>query len=252
MATNREGSFFINEEHCCHDLYEVSFKKEEKIVLPEEPEPEVDTTINMLVLKGIVMDMKTKRPLESKLELVNNEDGMLIEEINTNADQGKYLVMLPSGGDYAIAVSSPGYLFHSENFIIAAAEGFKQVEKDILLKRIEVGSSIVLKNIFFDFDKSTLREVSYTELNRLLELLVKSPNLKIEISGHTDNKGSRGYNKRLSLSRAKSVVNYLIDKGIDKNRLEFKGFGFDKPIASNDTDDGRQLNRRTEFTIIGK
>ena len=81
-------------------------------------------------------------------------------------------------------------------------------------------------NIFFDFDQSSLREESFTELERLYELLINNINLIIEISGHTDNKGSRSYNKRLSLNRAKSVVNYLIEKGIDKKRLNYKGFGF--------------------------
>ena len=107
-------------------------------------------------------------------------------------------------------------------------------------------------NIFFDFDQSSLREESFTELERLYELLINNINLIIEISGHTDNKGSRSYNKRLSLNRAKSVVNYLIEKGIDKKRLNYKGFGFDKPIADNKTEEGRQMNRRTEFKITGK
>ena len=110
----------------------------------------------------------------------------------------------------------------------------------------------MLKNIFFDFDQASLREESFTELNRLYELLINNTNLKIEVSGHTDNKGSKSYNKRLSLNRAKSVVQHLLDKGIDKKRMVSKGYGFDRPIATNETEEGRQLNRRTEFKIIGK
>ena len=252
LATNREGAFFINEEHCCHDLYEVSFKEKEVFIPPSEEAPKLDTSQNMLVLEGRVLDFKTKRPLVSKLELVNNINSIMIEAINTNATDGAYMLFLPSGGDYGIAVSSPGYLFHSENFKIEASEGFEKVKKDILLKRIELGSSIVLKNIFFDFDQASLREESFTELNRLYELLINNTNLKIEVSGHTDNKGSKSYNKRLSLNRAKSVVQYLLDKGIDKKRMVSKGYGFDRPIATNETEEGRQLNRRTEFKIIGK
>jgi outer membrane protein OmpA-like peptidoglycan-associated protein len=111
----------------------------------------------------------------------------------------------------------------------------------------------VLKNIFYDFDKSTLRQASMAELDRLTKLLEQNPKMRIEISSHTDNVGSAAYNEKLSASRALSVVNYLVEKkGINKDRLEFKGYGFTQPIAPNDTDQGRQLNRRTEFKILSK
>jgi len=116
---------------------------------------------------------------------------------------------------------------------------------------VKLGDKIILKNIFYDFDKSTLRPESIEELEKLLDFLNKRPTLRIEISGHTDNKGSARYNKKLSDERAKSVVTYLVNKGIDINRLEAKGYGFDEPIATNDTDEGRQMNRRTEFMVIG-
>ena len=118
------------------------------------------------------------------------------------------------------------------------------------MKKIEVGSSIILKNIFFDFDKASLKPESKTELERLISLLNELPNLRIEISGHTDNIGSAQYNKSLSERRAKAVVDYLIENGINSSRLTFKGSGFDNPIAPNDTEEGRQQNRRTEFKII--
>ena len=128
---------------------------------------------------------------------------------------------------------------------------YKYVDPDILMKKIEVGKSIVLRNIFFDTGKSTLRSESYAELGILYQLLSDNPKMRIEISGHTDNKGSAALNKKLSESRAKSVVDYLISKGIDASRLEYKGYGFDMPIAPNDTEAGRQQNRRTEFKVIG-
>ncbi|MCX6296550.1 MAG: OmpA family protein [Bacteroidetes bacterium] len=121
------------------------------------------------------------------------------------------------------------------------------------MKNIAVGSKIILKNIFFDFDKATLRPESTNELERLTNLLkVDAPTLKIEISGHTDSKGADDYNKKLSNSRAKAVVDYLISKGISADRLTSVGFGEEQPIATNDTDEGRQLNRRTEFKILSK
>jgi outer membrane protein OmpA-like peptidoglycan-associated protein len=162
------------------------------------------------------------------------------------------LVSLPSGKNYGINVNNENYLFHSENFDIKKTAGYQEVYKEVHLKNISVGSSIVLKNIFFDFDKSTLRTVSFPELARLISLLEKVPSMKIEISGHTDSRGSEEYNQKLSESRAKTVVTYLIGKGISKSRLTYKGYGESKPIAKNDTDAGRQENRRTEFKIISK
>jgi hypothetical protein len=114
-----------------------------------------------------------------------------------------------------------------------------------------MGDRFVLRNVYFDFDKSTLRPESKTELDRLVALLNALPDISIELSGHTDNRGSDSYNKKLSEDRALAVVNYLVDAGIKRDRLTYKGYGFDQPIASNETDAGRQLNRRTEFRIIG-
>jgi len=109
-----------------------------------------------------------------------------------------------------------------------------------------------LKNIFFDFDKTTLRPTSTAELDRLTKMLNDIPTLKIEISGHTDNIGSDQYNENLSEGRAKAVVDYLIDKGIDRERLTFAGYGESQPIETNDTEEGRQMNRRTEFEVLSK
>ena len=124
--------------------------------------------------------------------------------------------------------------------------------KDIALKNIAVGSKIILRNIFFDFDKSTLRPESKTELDRLIALLNDIPTMKIEISGHTDSKGSDEYNIKLSQSRAQAVVDYLINAGIGTGRLKAAGYGETKPMDTNETDEGRQNNRRTEFEILSK
>ena len=121
------------------------------------------------------------------------------------------------------------------------------------LSLLEVGKKIVLRNIFYDFDKATLRTQSIAEIDRLAKLLEVNSKMRIEISSHTDNVGSAAYNEKLSTNRALSVVNYLVEKkGISKGRLEFQGYGFREPIAPNDSDQGRQLNRRTEFKILSK
>jgi outer membrane protein OmpA-like peptidoglycan-associated protein/tetratricopeptide (TPR) repeat protein len=204
------------------------------------------------ILKGIVMDNITLEPLGAVIDITDNERNEIIASFESNSVTGKYLISLPSGKNYGIAVKSPNYLFHSENIIIPPTTSYREVEKNIKLKKLEVGSTIVLKNIFFDFDKSTLRPESIPELERLLKFLNDFPTVKIEISGHTDNKGSAAYNKTLSENRAKSVVDWLIGKGINQNRMTYKGLGFDQPIATNDTEEGRQMNRRTEFKIISK
>ena len=160
------------------------------------------------------------------------------------------LVSLPAGKNYGIAVKKEGYLFHSENFDIPGTAAFQTVEKDVELKGLKVGSKIVLKNIFFDLDKATLRPESTAELNRLIKLMADVPTLKIELSGHTDSQGSDTYNQTLSEKRAKAVVDYLTNAGVSASRLVSAGYGETQPISTNETKEGRQLNRRTEFKVL--
>lgn len=210
------------------------------------------STSKMTLLKGVITDSVTHQPLQASIELVDNVKNQVIADFTSNSKTGKYLVSLPAGINYGIAVKAKDYLFYSANFNIADTANYEVVEKNIALQPLNIGSRIVLRNIFFDFDKATLRPESQTELDRLINLLTTYSTLKIEISGYTDNKGSQTYNQKLSESRAKSVVDYLVAHGIPAGRLTYKGYGMDNPIASNATDEGRQLNRRTEFKITGK
>ncbi len=206
----------------------------------------------LTILKGTITDALTKKPLEATIELIDNVKNEVVASFTSNSSTGRYLVSLPAGRNYGIAVKKEGYLFHSENFDIPATAAFQEVTKDVELKNVAVGSKIILKNIFFDFDKATLRPESTNELERLTKLLQDVPTLKIEIGGHTDSKGADDYNKKLSDNRAKAVVDYLVTKGISSSRLTSMGYGEEQPIATNDTDEGRQLNRRTEFKILSK
>jgi len=251
------------------DIYIVTFLGAEKPVinntednlLASQTAPVSETVIEapleikdnqLTLLKGVITDEITTLPVGAIIEITDNDLNEVIASFESNSKTGKYLVTLPSGKNYGLAVKAEGYLFHSEHFLIPPTTSYREVEKDIKLKKVEVGSVIVLNNIFFDFNKSTLRPDSYPELERLLKLLTDMPTLKIEISGHTDNIGAAAYNQTLSQARAKSVVDYLIGKGIRADRLTFVGYGFDKPIATNDTEEGRQMNRRTEFKITSK
>lgn len=210
--------------------------------------PAVKTTL----LKGIITDSLTHLPMEASIELTDNEKNKIIASFSSNSSTGKYLVSLPSGINYGIAVKADNYLFYSENFNLPDSSTYRVVEKNIALQPINIGSRIVLRNVFFDFDKATLRPESQSELERLINILNTYSSLKIEISGYTDNIGAADYNKKLSEARAKSVVDYLIAHGISSTRMTYKGYGKDNPIATNDTEEGRQLNRRTEFKITGK
>ncbi len=208
-------------------------------------------TTKTTLLKGIIYDSMSHAPLEASIELVDNEKNQVIASFLSNSATGKYLVTLPSGKNYGIAVKAENYLFYSANFNLPDTASYQVIEKNIPLQSINIGSRIVLRNVFFDYDKATLRPESTAELDRLIALLNQYTRLKIEISGYTDNRGSQTYNQTLSEARSKSVVDYLVAHGIAAARLTYKGYGMGNPIATNETDEGRQLNRRTEFKIIG-
>ncbi len=209
-------------------------------------------TAQVTILKGTVTDKATKLPLGASIEIVDNSLSQVIATFTANSSSGKYLVSLPSGKNYGIAVKMDGYLFHSENFDIPIIATYQEVTKDVELEKIAVGATIVLRNVFFDYNKSTLKPESSAELDRLVKILVDNPSIRIELSGHTDSRGSDEGNQKLSEARAKSCVDYLVAHGIKLDRLEFKGYGETKPIATNDTEDGMAQNRRTEFKILSK
>lgn len=230
----------------------------EKIV-----EKQVDAaTKRITILKGVVRDAKTLKPLYSDIELIDVEENKTLAKFESNSTTGKYLVSLPSGKNYGLIVRADGYLFHSENFNIPETAAYQEVEKNIDLERVEVGSKIVLKNIFYDYNKATLRDASKNELDRLVKLLQENPTLKIELSAHTDSRGGDKYNEDLSQRRAQSCVDYLINAGISTDRLVSKGYGEQQLIISDaeiaklkfedEKEEAHQQNRRTEFKILSK
>lgn len=222
--------------------------------------PERDRPQPVTFAQATVTDALTKQTLVAQVEFVDLATGLVFASAATEAD-GKFLVTLPAGKDYALNVSKEKYLFYSENFALTEAG---TVEKpfllDIALTPIPgsmadagnpaTGNPIVLKNVFFETGSAELKKESLTELNLLKKLLEDNPSLKIQINGHTDNVGSDADNVVLSEGRAKAVHGFLTQNGIGANRLKFKGFGETSPIASNETEVGRRQNRRTEFIVI--
>ncbi len=207
---------------------------------------------NVTLVKGEVRDSSSGQPIEAEIEITDNAKNELVAIFTSNSSSGEYLVSLPSGKNYGITVKAKDYLFHSENFNIPESATFSEITLNVQLSKMNVGSKMILRNIFFDYASDVIKDESIAELERVFGLLNDNPNMRIEISGHTDNQSSLETNIKLSSARAKAVVDYLVKKGIAANRLESKGYAFSQPIASNDTEDGKKQNRRVEFKILSK
>jgi outer membrane protein OmpA-like peptidoglycan-associated protein/tetratricopeptide (TPR) repeat protein len=248
---NHEGTIFITADS--KTAYYASDRSDSKGGLDMysfELRPDI-RPFKTLWVKGKVYDKKTTQGLPSAVELIDLASKRTISKVQTD-ETGNYLITLPVGKDYALNVNRQGYLFFSDNYSLKGKSPDSTYEKDIPLQPIEVNATIVLKNIFFDFNKYDLKPESQVELDKVVQLLNENPTVKIQIEGHTDNIGNAADNLKLSTSRAKAVVNYLITKGINPTRLTPKGFGATKPVAENKTEEGRAENRRTELKVVNK
>ncbi len=205
--------------------------------------------LKTLWVRGQVYDKNTKQGLPSTVELTDIHTRNLISKLQTD-EYGNYLVTLPAGNEYAFEVNRKGYLFYSENYNISSTAPDSVFEANIPLQPIEANAHIILKNVFFDTKKTDLKPESITELENVVKLLNENPSIKIQITGFTDNVGTTEDNLVLSKGRAVAVVNYLLSKGIQNDRLSFKGMGEANPIADNSTEEGRAMNRRTELSVV--
>ena len=208
-----------------------------------------------------VFDAETEKPLEATAQIVE----LQTSSINTTKQTdrlGSFLICLPTGKDYSLSVEKEGYLFHSEHFALQGNNGIEPFLLEIPLQPIpqttetpeeikaEKQRPVILKNVFFETASAKLKDASRTELERLKKMMHNYPQLHIQINGHTDNIGEEADNQTLSEQRAEAVYQYLISEGVEVERLKYKGFGESQPIADNETAEGRQKNRRTEFVII--
>jgi len=201
-----------------------------------------------IYVKGVVTDLISKKGLPANLELTDNATGTIINKVQTD-ELGNYFITLPEGKDYTFTVNRKGYLFYSSAYALSGAAPDSTYVKNIALEPIKLASSFVFTQVLFDNNSFALLPASLPELNKLVQILEENPSMHIQISGYTDNVGKASDNLILSTNRAKSIVNYLSGKGIATERLSYKGFGSDNPIATNETAAGRALNRRTSFTI---
>ncbi|MES2513540.1 MAG: OmpA family protein [Bacteroidota bacterium] len=224
------------------DNYTISF-------LDQKPNP-------LTLLKGVVKTDDGKVPKDIVITVTDNETGDVVGVYRPNSKSGQYLFILPPGKNYNIAYEADDFLFYSENRDIPKKTNYYEIYRAVQLPPVIVGSKIVLNNIFFDFDKATLRKTSNVELRNIIRFLNRYPKVIVEISGHTDSKGTPEYNAKLSQDRAAAVTAYLLSKGISNGRLISKGYGETMPAAPNsnadgsDNPDGRQLNRRVELKIV--
>ena len=217
-----------------------------EITVPEE----LQIKFRSNYVKGKVRDRKSGLPLNARIELYNVVTNELVSFVNSDSITGEYLMVLTQGSEYGLFVSKKDYVFQSLNFNYESEINIEPVVVNVFLDRVTVGAISVLKNIFFEFDKYDLQDKSKTELEKMVRFLTENPLIKIEIGGHTDNDGSPAYNLKLSQNRAQSVASYLLQYGIDIKRISQKGYGADRPIQPNDSEENKQANRRIEFKIL--
>ena len=213
--------------------------------LPQDKRP-----LPITYVKGIVRDKESKAFLDANVQVVNLNQSKVVYDDYTSVENGSFLAVMPLGDNYAFHVSADGYALYSESYPLKSGSSSKPFVVEIYLEKLKVGTSMVLKNIFFDTNQFKLLPESVSELTTLLNLLKNNPNVQMEIQGHTDNVGNDQLNEQLSLNRAKAVYDYLVDNQIDPQRLQYKGYGAKRPVAANDTEDNRRQNRRTSFVII--
>lgn len=214
-----------------------------KIENSEKPEP-------VTLISGVVYNKKTNQPMGAKIRYYDLQANVELGVANSDPLTGEYKIILPSGKNYSFLGQQKEFYPISENINLKDLSEYNEYTKDLFLMPIEKGQTIRLNNIFFEFNKADLMSESYNELDRLYDILKENKSLKIEIGGHTDDKGSDEYNKNLSNSRAKSVVDYLVNKGIKAERLSSVGYGESQPEVPNDTDENRAINRRVEFKVL--
>lgn len=211
---------------------------------------QIRPTLKSNFVKGNVYDIKTKQKLESNIDLFDINEKTKLSSTTSDAQNGEYTIVLTQGSEYALEVHKKGYAFKSLSFNYVETKEMKPIEIDIPLEPLAKGTVFRLNNIFFDYNKFELKDKSKTELDELIKFMKNNADIRGEISGHTDNVGKAEDNITLSLNRAKSVYEYLINNSIDKSRLTFKGYGASKPDVANDSEENKAKNRRIEFKIL--
>jgi outer membrane protein OmpA-like peptidoglycan-associated protein len=218
-----------------------------RIKLPEAIKPDP-----VVLLLGRTLNAKTKQPVSADIFFEDLTARKEVGEAISDPNTGSYRITLTKGKNYGIRAEAKGYLSVNENLELASVSEYKEINKDLLLMPIMVGESIMLNNVFFEQGRPSLKSQSFPELDRLVEIMQDNPTVKIELGGHTDNVGNKDALKTLSENRVKAVKEYLVAKGINKDRITGKGYGGTVPVVPNTSEANRQRNRRVEFKIVKK
>ncbi len=261
-STNRMGGYggkdiydmvYLGEEKemlmSTEDILIAGIPGEEKkgFFLPSLP-VDIDTAY---ILTGKIFDSKSLEGIMAKLDFIDVDLSKVVATAVAN-DTGYYRASLPEGKAYGVEIIATDYLFFLDIIDVSGEGSDEEIHQDFGLDKVEVGATVVLDNIFFETSKATLKPESYPQLEQVLKFMNSNPTIRMEISGHTDNTGSLKLNTKLSQARAESVVEYLVEHGIDETKLDAMGYAFSQPISPNDTAEGRAKNRRVEFKILSK
>jgi outer membrane protein OmpA-like peptidoglycan-associated protein len=227
-----------------------------KVKLPYYQKPEMLASLiggkyknpNIIIsIKGKAFDSKTRKPIESSIEFIRQMDNTQIELVA--ADTSGFVTTLSEGFNYQIIAKSEGHYNAIDSLDLRNIINSVEIEKNLYLDPIIKNQPIVLNNVYFDFDKATIRSESFPELDKISEMLLDNPNLHMTIDGHTCSLGSDEYNLNLSERRANSIMNYLLAKGVLASNLDHHGYGESRPKVPNTTEANRELNRRVEFQL---
>jgi len=214
----------------------------------EEKNIGLEKSITEYTLTGRITEEETDDPVAAEMAVFGASEENAARMIYSDSISGKYSITVDDPGPFLVEINADGYFF--TNFSLEFHPDTTLKVKNVKMRPMTRGAKIVAENILFATGKATLRAESYQELDRLVKLLKENPSVRIEVAGHTDNTGSASLNKRLSKERALSVKRYIENKGIDPARIEYEGYGPDRPIAPNNTSEGRAKNRRVEIEVI--
>lgn len=247
MTANRKKGFYAtNRGSGDKNIYEVNFiAKGDKVT-------------KMNTVKGTIKNKKTTDPMEAKIEIIDNEKNEVIGTYESDSETGKYLFTLPAGKSYGISITAPYFMFYSDNLSASEASKAGQIMRDIDLQKLEKGTKVNLKNIFFD-EQSALKPESNAELNRIFQLMAGNPRLVIELGAHTDVQGDAAQNLKSSENKVKAIYDYLTGEGIPRDRIKYKGYGETLPVypeaeiakmVTQKQNEARAQNQRLELTVV--